>query len=165
MDALAPDTAPVALTVTQSSTAANTPACAGPDVLVVSPAPTVRAPASQPAPGPELVPAAVAELRRIFTADQLDSFLADALDDIPRRIVRLEERITDGDLPAAMQEAHDLVSLTGNLGARRASGLAHAVEQLCQAGDRATSLARYHEFAAAAAGALAEIAALRQFVA
>jgi signal transduction histidine kinase/CheY-like chemotaxis protein/HPt (histidine-containing phosphotransfer) domain-containing protein len=145
MDALAPDTASVALPVAQSASTSTS--------------------APQGTAGPELVPASVAELRRIFTPDQFDSFLADALDDIPRRIVRLTERLAEADLPAAMQEAHDLVSLTGNLGARRASGLARAVEQLCRAGDHAIALARYHEFAAAAAGALAELAAQRRLVA
>jgi HPt (histidine-containing phosphotransfer) domain-containing protein len=107
----------------------------------------------------------VAELRRIFTPDEFENFLTDALDDIPHRIERLTERMTAGDLPAAMQEAHDLVSLTGNLGARRASALARAIEQLCRAGDHAAALARHHEFAAAAAGALAELAAQRPVVA
>jgi HPt (histidine-containing phosphotransfer) domain-containing protein len=78
--------------------------------------------------------------------------------------VRLNERLAAGELPVATQEAHDLVALFGNLGARRASGLAHAVEQTCRAGDRATVLARHHEFAAAAAAALAELAAQRQLV-
>jgi signal transduction histidine kinase/DNA-binding response OmpR family regulator/HPt (histidine-containing phosphotransfer) domain-containing protein len=165
MDALAPDTAPVALTVAQSSAAADARVCARSDVLVVSPAPTQPPPQRATPAGPELVPASMAELRRIFTPDQLDSFLADALDDIPRRIVRLAERLAAGDMPAAMQEAHDLVSLIGNLGARRASGLARAIEQVCQAGDRATVLTRYHEFATAAADALAELGALRQLVA
>jgi signal transduction histidine kinase/CheY-like chemotaxis protein len=173
MDAMAPGAAPVALPTAQSTGAPHAPPCggsiarsdAGPDGLVGSPAPTQPAPQHAPPDGPELLPAAVAELRRIFTPDELDSFLADALDDIPRRIVRLAEQMTAADLPAAMQEAHDLVSLTGNLGARRASGLARAIEQLCRAGDHVTALARYHEFAAAAAGALAELAAQHQLVA
>jgi signal transduction histidine kinase/AmiR/NasT family two-component response regulator len=114
---------------------------------------------------PALDPAAVAELRRIFSPDQFDDFLADALDDIPQRIVRMSERLQSADLNAAMQEAHDLVALLGNPGGRRASGLARAIEQLCRAGDRATALARYHEFAAAADAALTELAVHRQLVA
>ena len=183
MAATAPDAAPVALPTALSQGAPHAPpsapscapSCArldarsdaGSDGLAASPVPTQPATAPHHAlpDGPELAPAAVAELRRIFTPDELDSFLADALDDIPRRIARLTEQMTAGDLPAALQEAHDLVSLTGNLGARRASGLARAIEQLCRAGDHATALARHHEFAAAAAGALAELAAQRQLVA
>jgi CheY-like chemotaxis protein len=175
MAAMAPDAAPVALTAAQSKGAPNAPSCpasdapsdAGANGLTGSPAQTQSAPAPQHAPSdaPELAPAALAELRRIFTPDEFDSFLADALDDIPNRIVRLAEQMTAGDLPAALQEAHDLVSLTANFGARRASGLARAIEQLCRAGDHAAALARYHEFAAAAAGALAELAAQRQLVA
>jgi signal transduction histidine kinase/CheY-like chemotaxis protein/HPt (histidine-containing phosphotransfer) domain-containing protein len=167
MDTPASETAPVAPTVA----VADASACVGPDVgssvVAASPGPTQPAPALPHATrdGPELAPAAVAELRRVFKPDELDAFLADALDDIPRRIARLTERMTAGDLPAAMQEAHDLVSLTGNLGARRASGLAREVEQLCLAGDRAAALARCHEFAAAAGGALAEVAKQRQLVA
>ena len=175
MAAMAPDAAPVALTAAQSKGAPHAPSCPGSDArsdagangLAGSPAQTQSAPAPQHAPSdaPELAPAALAELRRIFTPDEFDSFLADALDDIPNRIVRLAGQVTAGDLPAALQEAHDLVSLTANFGARRASGLARAIEQLCRAGDHAAALAHYHEFAAAAAGALAELAAQRQLVA
>jgi hypothetical protein len=117
-----------------------------------------------PAIGPELDPAVVAELRRIFDAEQFDSFLADALDDIPQRVVRLTERLAAEDLPVATQEAHDLVALIGNLGGRRASALARLVEQTCRGGDQATALARCHEFAIATAAAMAELAAQRQFV-
>ena len=131
-----------------------------------SPAPAaLRPPPSEPRlDGPQLDPSVLAELRRIFNPDQFESFLADALDDIPHRIVRLSERLAAGELPVATQEAHDLVALFGNLGARRASGLARAVEQTCRADDRATVLARHHAFAAAAAAALAELAAQRQLV-
>ena len=114
--------------------------------------------------GPELDPAVVADLRRIFNPEQFDSFLADALDDIPQRVVRLTERLAAEDLPAATQEAHDLVSLIGNLGGRRASAAARLVEQTCRGGDQATALARCHEFAIATAAALAELAAQRQLV-
>ena len=114
---------------------------------------------------PALDPAVVEELRRIFNPHQFDSFLAEALDDIPQRIARLAERLEQADLPAATQEAHDLVSLIGNCGGRQASRLAHLVEQTCRAGDGATARARYREFAAAAAAALAELAAQRQLVA
>jgi CheY-like chemotaxis protein len=183
MAAKAPDAAPITPPVTRSNGAPHAPPSprsdtasdarsdarsdAGSDGLAASPAPTrpVPAPQSEPPDGPEIAPAAVAELRRIFPPDELDSFLADALDDIPIRIVRLAELMTAGDLPAAMQEAHDLVSLTGNLGARRASGLARAIEQFCRTGDHAAALASHLEFAAAAAGALAELAAQRQLVA
>ena len=175
MDSMAPDAAPIALPTARSNGPPRAPSCPGSDawsdaasdVLAASPAPTQPATAPQHAPpdAPELAPAAIAELRRIFPPDELDSFLADALDDIPHRIERLTEQMTAGDLPAALQEAHDLVSLTGNLGARRASGLARAIEQLCRAGDHAAALAHYHEFAAAAAAALAELAAQRQLVA
>jgi CheY-like chemotaxis protein/HPt (histidine-containing phosphotransfer) domain-containing protein len=113
---------------------------------------------------PQLDPSVLAGLRRIFNPDQFDSFLADALDDIPQRIVRLTERLAAGGLPAATQEAHDLVSLLGNLGGRQASGVARAVEQACRAGDRATALARHRTLVAAAAAALADLAAQRQLV-
>jgi HPt (histidine-containing phosphotransfer) domain-containing protein len=113
---------------------------------------------------PQLDPSMLAELRRIFDPDQFDGFLADALEDIPQRIVRLGEHLAVEDLPGARQEAHDLVSLLGNLGGRRASGLARSVEQACRAGDRATMLACHEAFAAAAAAALAELAGQRQLV-
>jgi len=115
-------------------------------------------------PPAELDRSVVAELRRIFTPEQFDSFLADALDDIPPRIARLGQRLGEADLQAAMQEAHDLVSLIGNCGGRRASMLVHLVERMCRAGDGEAALARYHEFAPVAATALAELAAQRQFV-
>ena len=166
MAATAPDTASDALPVDEPGAASNVASQAASEDRPASPTPTpaLPVPHNALAAEPALDPVTVAELRRIFNAEQFDSFLADALDDIPRRIARLTERLTAGDLPEARQAAHDLVSLTGNLGARRTSGLARAVEQLCHAGDRAAALARYHEFAAAAAGALAELAALRQLV-
>jgi CheY-like chemotaxis protein/HPt (histidine-containing phosphotransfer) domain-containing protein len=112
----------------------------------------------------ELDRSVVDELRRIFNPQQFDSFLAEALDDIPLRISRLADRLAAGELPEATQEAHDLVSLIGNCGGRRASGLARGVEQACRAGDQLTAQARYSEFATIAATALAELAALRQLV-
>jgi signal transduction histidine kinase/CheY-like chemotaxis protein/HPt (histidine-containing phosphotransfer) domain-containing protein len=133
---------------------------------VPSPAPSEprSAPSDALPAGLQLDPSVLTELRRIFNPEQFGSFLADALDDIPQRIGRLTERLAAGELPVATQEAHDLVSLLGNLGGRRASELARAVEQLCRAGDRAMALARHYEFAAAAAAALAELAAQRQLV-
>jgi signal transduction histidine kinase/DNA-binding response OmpR family regulator len=124
-------------------------------------------PTAKPAPPTEVALdcSVVAELRRIFTPEQFDSFLADALDDIPQRIGRLADRLEVGELPAATQEAHDLVALIGNCGGRRASGLARAVEQICRAGDGAAARERYQEFATAADVALAELAVQRQVVA
>lgn len=113
---------------------------------------------------PALDRAVVAELRRIFTPAQFDSFIADALEDIPARIQRLTDRIAERDLPAATREAHDLVSLIGNCGGRHASALARAVEQTCRGGDHPTALERYEAFAAAGTAVLAELAALRQLV-
>ena len=179
MDAVPPDAAPAALPTVQSKGTPPASSCprsdarsdARPDARsddpAASPTPTPPATAPQPAPpdGPELAPAAVAELRRIFTPDELDSFLADALDDIPRRIVRLTEQMTAGDLPAAMQEAHDLVSLTGNLGARAVRAVWPA--RSSSSAGPAIMPRRWHaitRFAAAAAGALAELAAQRQLV-
>jgi signal transduction histidine kinase/DNA-binding response OmpR family regulator len=107
----------------------------------------------------------IADLRRIFKPDQLDAFLSDALIDIPDRIERLTGKIEAGDLPAARKEAHDLVSLFGNFGARQASIQARALEQSCRAGDSSAAFAGYQVFVAAAAVALAKLADLRQLVA
>ncbi len=162
----APDTASDALPVDEAGAASKVGSQAASEDRQASPAPAQAPPVPHHALAaePALDPVTVAELRRIFNPEQFDSFLADALDDIPCRIARLTEQLDAGDLPQARQEAHDLVSLTGNLGARQTSSLARAVEQLCHAGDRAAALVRYHELAAAAAGALAELAAQRQLV-
>jgi len=140
--------------------AADTPSPAAPR----APGEPHAAPSDAPPAERQVDPSVLVELRRIFSPDQFDSFLADALEDIPQRIVRLTGQLAAGDLPAATQEAHDLVSLLGNLGARRASGLARAVEQACRAGDRATALARHQAFVTAAVAALGELAAQRQLV-
>jgi signal transduction histidine kinase/CheY-like chemotaxis protein len=106
----------------------------------------------------------IAELRRIFTPAQFDSFLADALDDIPKRIQRLTDHVAAGDLAAATREAHDLVSLIGNCGGKQASGLARVVEQACRTGDHAVATEQHEAFVTAAATALTELATLRQLV-
>ena len=118
-----------------------------------------------PTPAPPAVERSViAELRRIFTPAQFDSFLADALDDIPKRIQRLTDNVGAGDLAAATREAHDLVSLIGNCGGKQASALARAVEQACRAGDFPKAVEHHQAFVTASAVALAELATLRQLV-
>jgi hypothetical protein len=155
----------VAPSPASSRASGTSPAC---DMWPILAAPTPSASqlaASDLLPAaPQLDPSVLAELRRVFNPDQFDSYLADALDDIPHRMGRLTERLTAGELPVATQEAHDLVALLGNLGGRRASGLARAVEQMCRTGDRTTALARHREFTAAAAAALAELAVQHQLV-
>jgi signal transduction histidine kinase/CheY-like chemotaxis protein/HPt (histidine-containing phosphotransfer) domain-containing protein len=152
---------PVQVATVPAATASVTPSS-------VAPAPPPRAvaqPASFSAPAAaELDRSIVDELRRIFNPQQFDSFLAEALDDIPQRITRLADNLEVGSLSAAMQEAHDLVSLIGNCGGRRASALARGVEQACRAGDQPAALARYREFDTVAAATLAEMTALRQLV-
>jgi signal transduction histidine kinase/DNA-binding response OmpR family regulator len=113
---------------------------------------------------PALDATVIAELRRIFTPAQFDSFLAEAQEDIPTRIERLGEQIAAGDLANASREAHDLVSLIGNLGGREASALARTVEQACRAGDSAVVQPRHQEFLTAAVAMLTELATLRQLV-
>src|ERR1700728_4163277 len=54
---------------------------------------------------PQLDPSVLAELRRVFNPDQFDSYLDDALDDIPHRMGRLTERLAAGELRVATQEA------------------------------------------------------------
>jgi CheY-like chemotaxis protein len=134
-----------------------------PDPIPAAPVQAAAPPAISPEEQ-ELDRTVVGELRRIFTPAQFDAFLVDALEDIPLRITRLGARLEAADMMAATQEAHDLVSLIGNLGGRRASGLARAVEQLCRAGELATAIERYRAFAQAAAAALAELTRLRQLV-
>jgi signal transduction histidine kinase/DNA-binding response OmpR family regulator len=106
----------------------------------------------------------ITELRRIFTPAQFDSFLADALDDIPRRMQRLSDHVAARDLGPATREAHDLVSLIGNCGGKQASALARTVEQACRAGNQATAAEQLQAFTTAAVAALAELATLRQLV-
>jgi HPt (histidine-containing phosphotransfer) domain-containing protein len=106
----------------------------------------------------------IAELRRIFTPAQFDSFLADALDDIPKRMQRLSDQVEAGDLGTAIREAHDLVSLIGNCGGKQASALARAVEQACRAGNQPVAAEQLQAFTTAAVAALAELAMMRQLV-
>lgn len=114
-------------------------------------------------PGPSAIDATVvAELRRVFKPEQFDSFLADALKDIPSRIERLTSWLELSELDTALHEAHDLVALIGNCGGRQASALASAVEQACRAGNHPAVMERHQAFSVAAAAALAELAALRQ---
>lgn len=73
------------------------------------------------------------------------------------RIQRLQLLLDGADWPGAAREAHDIVSVAGNIGAARLSALARDVEQSCKAEDGAGCRSLSSKLAADAAAAISAI--------
>ena len=96
-------------------------------------------------------------LRDIFPGERFAQFLGDAVDDIALRIKRLRAALDASDHTAAAHEAHDLISVAGNCGAKVLSGLAREIERACRGGDVSTAATRSPAIASAAAAAIARL--------
>jgi CheY-like chemotaxis protein len=73
-------------------------------------------------------------LREFLKPDQLEALLTETLDDLGTRIGRLGTCLDTANVEAAAQEAHDLVSVAGNCGARALSAIARDIERACRQG-------------------------------
>jgi CheY-like chemotaxis protein len=99
-------------------------------------------------------------LRDFLTPDQLEALLTETLADIGARIGRLGACLDTTDTQGAAQQAHDLVSVSGNCGAQALSAVARDIERACRLGLLAHAtqdFARIPELAADAAIALAAV--------
>jgi CheY-like chemotaxis protein len=73
--------------------------------------------------------ATIDSLRGFLPPEELEALLTESLTDIEGRIGRLGLRLDAADSAGASKEAHDLVSVAGNCGARALSTLARDVER------------------------------------
>ena len=83
---------------------------------------------------PTVDDAVIATLRDFLRPDQLEALLTETLADLGARISRLGACLDTADTGGAAQEAHDLVSVSGNCGARALSGIARDIERACRQG-------------------------------
>jgi two-component system, sensor histidine kinase and response regulator len=78
--------------------------------------------------------AVIEALRDFLGPDQLEALLTETLADIGARITRLGDCLVAANTLGAAQEAHDLVSVSGNYGAAALSAIAREVEHSCRQG-------------------------------
>jgi PAS domain S-box-containing protein len=88
------------------------------------------------------------------SASAFGTLLVSLIDGLEQRLAMIHRQIDAGLLAAAGREAHDLVAITGNLGAMRMSTLARKLEFACKGGDAEKCRAAAVALAAEAEAAL-----------
>jgi CheY-like chemotaxis protein len=76
--------------------------------------------------------AVIDSLRVFLKPDQLEMLVKDTLTDIEARIVRLGGCLDLGNTSGAAQEAHDVISVSGNCGLSALSTIAREIEHACR---------------------------------
>jgi signal transduction histidine kinase/DNA-binding NarL/FixJ family response regulator len=110
---------------------------------------------------PAVDQAVIDSLRDFLKPEQLASLLSDSLTDIDVRINRLGICLDTADTDGAAREAHDLVSMSGNCGARALSAIARDIERACRQGHAAEAVQDFARMRGIAMDAAIELAALR----
>jgi signal transduction histidine kinase/CheY-like chemotaxis protein/HPt (histidine-containing phosphotransfer) domain-containing protein len=110
---------------------------------------------------PVLDESAIETLRGFLPPDQIEALLTESLVDIEARIHRLGIRLDAADIAGAAKEAHDLVSVAGNCGARSLSALARDIERACKQGGIADVVDRFVKLQNVAPGAIEALTNLR----
>ena len=103
---------------------------------------------------------AIETLRGFLPPNQIKALLTESLTDIEGRIHRLGVRLDAADAAGAAREAHDLVSVAGNCGARALSTLARDIERACKRGvmtDAILGFARLQDVASGSIDALTKL--------
>jgi signal transduction histidine kinase/CheY-like chemotaxis protein len=98
----------------------------------------IRARQKHPAtaePPPLLDERRLDELARTMPASAFEGLIRSWMSSSAARLDRIDSYIAAGDLSAPQQDAHDLGSSSGNMGARRMETLGRALERACRAGD------------------------------
>jgi signal transduction histidine kinase/DNA-binding response OmpR family regulator len=103
----------------------------------------------------------VGTLRGFLRPDQLDELLVETIDDIEARLPRLATYLEAGNVAAAAKEAHDLISVAGNAGARALSTMARELERACKQGAMQEAAAGLADMGPAADRAISALADLR----
>ena len=88
-------------------------------------------------PAEVLDPANLKMLGSIMHPDELAAFLQRTTENLAQRLARIVELMGASRLADAAREAHDIVGVAGNVGARHLSGLAARLESLCKTGNEA----------------------------
>jgi HPt (histidine-containing phosphotransfer) domain-containing protein len=91
--------------------------------------------ATRPGREPILSDERLAMLRRIMAPREFEGFVHAWLDATVERLSRIGDGVGSGNLALAQQNAHDIASTSGNMGAERMSALARSLEHACSAGD------------------------------
>jgi two-component system sensor histidine kinase/response regulator len=89
---------------------------------------------------PALDASAIEALRGFLKPKQLEALLTESLADIAPRIRRLGTCLDMADGANAAKEAHDLISVAGNCGARALSTLARGIESCCKQGAKTEAI-------------------------
>jgi CheY-like chemotaxis protein len=110
---------------------------------------------------PVLDAAAIEALRGFLKPEQLKALLTESLADIGLRIGRMGSCLDMKDGLGTAREAHDLVSVAGNCGARSLSELARNIESLCKQGAMAGAIRAFAQMAEVASAATAALTILR----
>jgi HPt (histidine-containing phosphotransfer) domain-containing protein len=109
---------------------------------------------------PMMDESAIETLQAFLPPNQIKALLTESLTDIEGRIHRLGVRLDSADAAGAAREAHDLVSVAGNCGARALSTLARDIERACKQGavtDASLGFTRLQEVAAGSIRALTNL--------
>jgi CheY-like chemotaxis protein len=114
---------------------------------------------------PALDASAIEALRGFLKPEQLQALLAESLADIAPRIRRLGACLDIADGANAANEAHDLISVAGNCGARTLSTLARGIERCCRQGAITEATRAFAELTDVAPDAIAALTRLRETVA
>jgi signal transduction histidine kinase/CheY-like chemotaxis protein len=119
-------------------------------------------PERSPADGMPLIDeSAIEALQAFLPPSQVQLLLSESLTDIGERIRRLGVRLGAADAAGAAREAHDLVSVAGNCGARALSALARDLERACKQVEMADAILGLARLQDVAAGSIAALTNLR----
>jgi signal transduction histidine kinase/CheY-like chemotaxis protein/HPt (histidine-containing phosphotransfer) domain-containing protein len=99
-------------------------------------------------------PARLDELKEMIDEGKFLSLINQFADGLESRLAVLAEHLAQGRWPEAGREAHDIVSVAGNVGATRLSALARELEGLCKAGNEVGCRSILPRFRSEAAEAL-----------
>ncbi len=90
-------------------------------------------------PPAEFKSAKLDELRAMMDQGAFATMVRSFVDSLELRVRRVARLVASGKLDAAGREAHDIVSVAGNLGAMRLSALARELEAACKSGQAGES--------------------------
>lgn len=116
-----------------------------------------RAQDDAPAPQPTREPfdlARLEALRNVFAPSEFSEQLTLLLETFAVNLDRIGGNLETGKFKEVAQDAHDLVSIAGNFGARRVSEVARQLEHACRQSEGATAANRYAELRSVAKSAV-----------
>jgi signal transduction histidine kinase/DNA-binding response OmpR family regulator len=114
-------------------------------------------PAPDPVAEPILDRAKLDALKAVIAPGNFAALLASFASGLAERVEHTARLVDEARLEAAAREAHDVISIAGNIGAMQVSALARRLETTCRAGDEAACRAATAEIKAAAGAALAKL--------